>query len=169
MNLTFDPTVNVADLASLAVALVALVLSLIALHRSDRTSSAGTLVGVYDSISAAWDRFLAANSVAKQNFELAELLNRIEVACSMSLSQGIHGAAKELLDEYVESSMLAIAGEEGAAEAVRRMRERPTTFKYIQLFIRNRKRRARMGEIVTLFDASANDSLGAQGTSGKIH
>ena len=52
MNLTVDPTVNVADLASLAVALVALVLSLIALHRSDRTSSAGTLVGVYDSISA---------------------------------------------------------------------------------------------------------------------
>ena len=160
MNLTVDPTVSVTDLASLAVALVALVLSLVALHRSDRTSSAGTLVSVYDSISAAWDRFLAADSFAKQNFELAELLNRIEVACSMSLSQGIHGAAKELLDEYVESSMLAIVSEQGAAETVRRMRERPTTFKYIQRFIRVPKRRVRMAGILALFDPSPTGRFG---------
>lgn len=157
MTLTIEPTASIGDLVSLAIALVALVFSIVALHRSDRTSSAGTLVSIYDSIGGAWDRFLNASTEAKQNFELAELLNRLEVACAMSLGQGIHGAAKELLDEYVESSLLAIASDDAGALSLHRMRDQPTTFKYILRFVRRRSRRARMAHVRRLLAGDEND------------
>lgn len=150
--LTIEPIINLADLVSLLIALVAFVVSLVALHRSDRTSSAGTLVSVYDSISSAWARFLVAEGDAKQNFELAELLNRLEVACAMSLGGGIHGTAKELMDDYVENSLIEIAADGSALQAIHRLRHRSTTFKYIVRFIRAPVRRPQMADVRALFE-----------------
>ena len=147
-----DPTVSVGDLASLVVALVALVFSLYALRRSDRTGSAGTLVGVYDSIGQAWSRFLNATTETEQNFELAELLNRLEVACALTLGQGVHGTAKKLLDEYVESSLSMIVLDDAAPMALSRMLDRPTTFEHILRFIKIRSRRARMSDVIAMFE-----------------
>lgn len=150
--LTFDPIINLADFVSLLIALVALVVSLVALHRSDRTSSAGTLVSVYDSISSAWARFLVAEGDAKQSFELAELLNRLEVACAMSLGGGIHGAAKELLDDYVENSLIEISTDGSALQVIHRFRQRSTTFKYIVRFIGAPGRQVQMADVCALFE-----------------
>lgn len=159
MTFTLEPTASAADIVSLLVALVALVVSLMALHRSDRTGSAGTLVSLYDSIAEAWRRFLQAGTDSDQSFELAELLNRLEVACALSLGQGIHGASKELLDDYVENSLIAIVGDPGASKSLGRLQDKPTTFKYLDRFIRGRKRWGRMGDVRSAFEeATASDS-----------
>ena len=111
-----------------------------AIRRSDRNSSIASLITLNDNFRQAWARFLSAQGEAKA-YEFDELLNMLEVASAIDGERSFVGAARELMREYLRSSLEII---ESNAEAKRLMKEAATastTFKYIREFEERERRR----------------------------
>lgn len=128
------PTLGASDwiaAASGVVSLVALVVALHAVRRSNLNSSVATLVALNGGFSQGWQRYLTAPEEAK-DYEFSELLNLLEIACAILCEKSLFGISRELSREYVEHVILLI---EGDADARRRLEDAihsPTTFKYIR-------------------------------------
>jgi len=132
-------------LASLAVAAVALVVALMALRRSDRNTSAGTLVTLYEAFRQAWNRFLNAES--EDGYEFAELMNLVEIGCAVHLDGSVHGVSRELLEEYLCETVSLIESDAAARGHISRLKSKPTTFKYLRKFAATMKTQGRSSEI----------------------
>lgn len=128
------------DIASLTIALVALVVALLALRRSDKNTSAATLVTLNEAFTAAWQRYLAPK--AKRDFEFGNLANLLEIGCAFHHEGSIHGASKEILGHYLESILGMIEELPDARKRLQALREDPDNFKYIIRFLTKRRTRA---------------------------
>ena len=86
---------NSSDLiaaASLGVAAVALAMSIYAIIRSNKTTSAATLVTLNEGFRQAWERCLQPQiDEATSNYNLAELLNLLEITSAIYLEKSISG------------------------------------------------------------------------------
>jgi hypothetical protein len=87
--------------ASLGVSLVALVVSLYAIQRANKTASAATLVTLNEGFRQAWTRFLNSREDEK-SYELAELMNLFEIACAIYVERSLTGNSRELMFEYID-------------------------------------------------------------------
>lgn len=130
----------VAAIGSLVAAIAALVIALAALWRADRNSSAATLVALSEGLRAAWERYLATANEADANFQFAELVNLLELACAILIDKAVHGAARDVLDQYVAKVLRIFAESPSACDRVAALKEDEDTFKYVQRYISETKR-----------------------------
>lgn len=130
----------VAAMASLIAAMAALVVAVVALNRADRNSSAATLVAISDGLRAAWERYLATEDKAAAEFQFAELVNLLELACAILIDKAVHGAAREILDQYVTKVLTILANSPSACEQIAQLREDRDTFKYLRRYANETQR-----------------------------
>ena len=129
------------SLVALAVSAVALLAALYAIRRSNKNSSAATLVTLYEGFRQAWQRFLdakKANDDAGLQYELSELLNLFELACGIYSEHSLVGVSRELAHAYIEESWVLLENNDDAKKRIRRMLTDPKTFKYIRKFLGKR-------------------------------
>lgn len=150
------PTINPSDwiaIASAAVSWTALVVALCAIRRSNRNSSVATLVTLNEGFRQAWQRYFAAD--ANKDHEFSELMNLLEIACGIHCEKSLFGISRELSREYIEHVLLLVEGNPEAMNGVKSAVHAPNTFKYIELFrTQMRRRKPNLGMIKTTI---AND------------
>lgn len=123
---------------TLVIAVVALVVAWHAISRSNKNSSAATLVALYEGFRQAWQRFLDAEDDAGQQYELSELMNLVELACAIDSEHSFVGVSRKLVREYLENSLLLLSNNENAGRRIPAMFTSPTTFEYIRRFLNSR-------------------------------
>jgi hypothetical protein len=137
------PTLAVSDwiaIGSAAVSLIALVVALYAIGRSNRNSSVATLVTLNDGFRQAWQRYLTAAEVQKDH-EFFELLNLLEIACGIHCEGSLTGVSRELSREYLDHVLLLIEQDDASRRRLMGAVHDTTTFKYILRYrARMRKR-----------------------------
>lgn len=125
------------SLCSLIVAGLALVISLIvALYtvwRADKTASAGMLITLHDGLQNGWSRFLNATDDRK-SYEFAELANLMEISCALYRNRSLTGKPRELMRDYLISSLRLLADNTDARARLRSLAETPSTFAEIKAF-----------------------------------
>lgn len=138
--------------ASLVAAIVALVVARDAIRKSDRNTSAAMLVTLYEAFRQGWARFQAETDPERSRYEMAELMNTFEIACAIHHEQSIHGVSREILEEYLRDTLRKFADDEDAAGCIRAMRDGPSTFKYLALFLHGQRRYERIARepLITL-------------------
>ena len=85
----------------------------------------------------------AADRQHRREFEFAELANLIELACAVYLDAGVHGAAREMLEEYLIEVLEILRDDDAARKQLAGLMERPSTFKYLKRFLTD----ASVGEV----------------------
>lgn len=138
------------DFAAVVLSIAALAVAVVALHRSDRNASAATLVSLYEALRAAWARYLAAGKPEAGEFEFAELINLIELACAIHQDKAVHGAAREMLEEYLIDVLSIFRSDTGIRARIASLRDRPSTFKYLTGFLSEMRMRGKLGKLSDL-------------------
>lgn len=138
------------DVAALVASAAALVIAIVALRRSDRNASAATLVSLYEALRAAWARYLAAKKPQQAEFEFAELVNLLELACSIHQDKAVHGAAREMLEEYLLDVLGIFRDDPSVRKRMASLRDRPNTFKYLKRFLSDMRERGMLGPLSEL-------------------
>ncbi len=77
-------------LASGAVAVAALLVAVYAIVRSNRNSSAATVVALNEHFRQAWQWYFDEREEDKKDYQFAELANLLEVACGIH-DEGSYG------------------------------------------------------------------------------
>jgi hypothetical protein len=125
--------------AALAVALAALGVSWYGIRRSNKTTSAATLVTLNEGFRQAWDRFLSDN-VQDREYELAELMNLLEVACAAHEEGSITGNSRTLLFDYLDRVLRALIRNPYANEQIGSLLQSKDTYKFVRRFLKTKPR-----------------------------
>lgn len=133
--------------AALVASAAALIIAIVALRRSDRNASAATLVSLYEALRAAWGRYLAAKKPQQAEFEFAELINLLELACAIHQDKAVHGASREMLEEYLLDVLAIFRDDEGVRQRIASLRDRANTFKYLKRFLSEMRQRGMLGPL----------------------
>lgn len=92
-----------------------------------------------ESFRQAWDRLFKADLDSK-SYELAELLNLLEIVCASYLESSLTGNSRTLLKDYLDRVLSLLVNN---AEIERRVSEEliqsPKTFKFIKRFLRQKR------------------------------
>lgn len=113
------------------------------LRKSDRNSSVATLVTLNDGFRQAWQRFLSAEG-ERRDYEFAELMNLLEIACAIDKEKSLVGVSRELAREYLGHVVQLLELNDDAQNRIAAAAHDPTTFKYIRLFQARARRRNRL-------------------------
>lgn len=132
----------------LILAIVAIGVSVVAVRRSDRNASASTLVALYEGLRGAWERYLDEGDDGRRAFQFAELINLIELACAVVVDGAVHGAARELLEEYLAEVLLILVEDAEACERIAALRGQPNTFKYLRRFMMTAASKRRLSPLI---------------------
>lgn len=135
------------DATALIVSSAALGIAIFTVWRSNRNTSAATLVSLYEALRAAWGRYLQAEKPDQVEFEFAELINLIELACAVYLDAAVHGATREMLEEYLVEVLEILRADDVARKRMAGLMERPNTYKYLKLFLRRMRRQEKLGAL----------------------
>lgn len=135
------------DIAAVIVSIVALSVAILTVWRSDRNASAATLVALYEALRGAWGRYLQAENPDRREFEFAELANLIELACAVYLDAAVHGAAREMLEEYLIEVLEILRDDDAARKQLAGLMERPNTFKYLKRFLTEARLQGKLGSL----------------------
>jgi hypothetical protein len=127
----------------LIVAVVALLVAVIALRRSDRNASAGMVVALNQGFADAWRHFQDAGG-QRRDFEFAELLNAFEIAAAIHQEGSLHGVAKELVEDYLCSALEIINTDADARRRVIELRDTAKTFRWLIAFRNEMNDKGRM-------------------------
>ncbi len=125
---------DLAAWASLAVSLIALAVAFLAIRRGDNNSSAALLVTFNENFRSSWQRILHSDESDRQ-FELAELMNLVEIACLIQREKSIHGRAAKLLDDYIKQAVGHVLHNQSLASEIPSLFQDETTFENITYFL----------------------------------
>lgn len=128
---------DVVTITSLGVAFVALVVSWFGIWRANRTTSAATLVTLNEGFRQAWARFFNGPQ-EERHYELAELLNLLEIACAIYLEKSLSGNARTLTFEYLRNILRLLIQDEYTNEHVGPLLQSTDTFIFIREFIKQK-------------------------------
>jgi len=123
-------------LASGIVSVIALVVAVYAIRKGNKNSSVATLISLSESCRAAWNRFLSAPNNDDRAYELAELMNTLEIAAAIVNEDSLAGVSKTLLRAYLEQVITLLKNNAFASEQIEHMLSEPKTFESIQRFYR---------------------------------
>ena len=140
-------------IASLAISLIALAVSLFAIRKGNRNSSAATIVAINDGFRQAWHRFLSAEVETARQYEFSELMNLIEIGCAIYLERSLSGVSRELIEEYLGNTLSLLEGNEDARKRIEPMRHSPETFKYMRRFLVCMRRSGNPYKITNVFSS----------------
>jgi len=132
-------TSDLIALASLAVAAVALLISVYAIIRANATASAATLVTLNEGFRQAWERCLRRQDDDATNYELAELLNLLEIACAIYLEKSLSGNSRKLIFEYLDSVLSLLIKNSSLNDRVPRLLQTDKTFIFIKRFLKKKR------------------------------
>jgi hypothetical protein len=121
--------------ASLLVSAISILVACYAIRRSNRNSSAATLVTLYEGFRQAWQRFLDAEDDSERQYQLSELMNLAELACAIHSERSFVGGSRELVQDYLQRSLSLLVDNENVRRQVPAMFHSPETFKYIRRFL----------------------------------
>jgi hypothetical protein len=125
--------------ASLAVAIAAMGVSIFAIRRANKTTSAATLVTLNEGFRQAWERCLQTQSGADAaEYNLAELLNLLEIGCAIYLEKSLTGNSRELMREYLGNVLGLLAKTETINDQALRLLQTPKTFSFIKQFLKQK-------------------------------
>jgi len=125
----------VVALASLIVSAASIILAWYAICRSNKNSSAATLVTLYEGFRQAWQRFLDAKDDSERQYQLSELMNLAELTCAIQSERSFVGGSRELVQDYVQMSLSLLVDNEYVRKQIPAMFHSPETFKYIRRFL----------------------------------
>jgi hypothetical protein len=124
----------------LFVALAALGISIYAILRANATTSAATFVTLNEGFRQAWERCLQPQTEQDgQNYDLAELLNLLEIACAIYLDRSLTGNSRKLAFEYLDSVLLLLAKNPALNDQVPQFLQTERTFIFIKRFLRKKR------------------------------
>lgn len=126
-------------LSSLFVAVIALVVAITAIYKGNRNSSVATLVTLSEASRQAWQRFLSAPNEDTKWYELAELVNLLEISSAILNEKSFAGVSKDLLKDYLSEAVSLLINDPYASKAVDKMWSAPTTFEHIRKFYNAKK------------------------------
>jgi len=127
-------------LASLAVALVSLYISLYAVRKANATTSAATLVSLNESFRQAWERCLQPSAAEDPtNSDLADLLNLIEIASAIYLDGSVSGNSRKLILEYLNNVLSHITENPSLNDRVPSLLQDDSTFIFMKRFFGKRR------------------------------
>ena len=132
-------TSDLIALASLAVAAVALVISVYAVIRANATASAATFVTLNEGFRQAWERCLQPQDEDATNYELAELLNLLEIACAVYLERSLSGNSRKLIFEYLDSVLSLLIKNSSLNSRVPQLLQTDKTFIFIKKFLKKKR------------------------------
>lgn len=122
-------------LVSLLVTLVALVVSGFAIVRANNTISGSTIIALSEAFRQAWDRYLNAKPDQK-SYELAELMNLLEIACAIYDEWSLSGNARRLMFDYLQRNLSALVKHEQINAEIEKLLQDKETFFFIKKFLR---------------------------------
>jgi len=127
--------------ASLAIAIAAFGLSIYAIFRANKTASAATLVTLNEGFRQAWERCLdpSQGTEAAVSYNLAELLNLLEVACGAYLERSVSGNSRVLLVEYLNGVLSVIISTPLLNDKVPNLLQDKNTFIFVKRFLRRKR------------------------------
>jgi hypothetical protein len=128
----------VLTLFSLLITVLSIAVAWRAIRRSNKNSSAATLVTIYEGFRQAWLRFINIKDDDRGQYELSELMNLVELACAVYEDRSFVGVTKELMRDYLRSSLWLLCDNQAAQERIPVMVDSPDTFKYIRKFLGSR-------------------------------
>lgn len=136
MNLSDEVAV-----ASLAIAVAALLVAIYAIARANKTTSAATLVSLNEAFRQAWERLLATSQTdtSAVDAELADLLNLIEIACAIHLEGSVTGHSKRLLVEYLNNVLAVLTKATVFNDRALRLVQTQDTFEFIKRFLEEKR------------------------------
>jgi hypothetical protein len=126
-------------IAALFMAIVSLVVAVYTIGKGNRNSSVATMVTISEASREAWKRFLSAKDDRSRSYELAELLNLLEIACSILNEKSFAGASKRLLKDYLNEAVTILRDDPNASNAIEELFSSPSTFKEIQKFYKAKR------------------------------
>lgn len=122
-------------LVSLFVSLAALAVSAFAILRANTTTSGSTIVSLSEAFRQAWDRYFKAEPDQK-SYELAELLNLLEIACAVYDEWSLSGNARKLTFDYLRRVLSLIIEHKEISAEIEKLLQDKDTFFYIKKFLR---------------------------------
>lgn len=126
-------------LASLGVASAALGISIYAILRANKTTSAATLVTLNEGFRQAWERCLhAMPEPDATSYNLAELLNLFEIACAIYLEKSLTGKSRKLMYEYLGSNLSLLIRTPVINDQALRLLQTKETFIFIKKFLKEK-------------------------------
>jgi hypothetical protein len=127
-------------LGSAFVSLLALFVAVYTVQRSNKASSAATLVTLNDGFRQLWRSYFDAPA-DRRDQEFFELLNLLEIACGIHCHKGMVGITRELSRGYLEQIVRLVEHNDEARDRFERAVVATTTFKYIARFRARMRRR----------------------------
>jgi hypothetical protein len=128
----------VVALASLIFSVVSIVVAWYAISKSNKNSSAATLVTLNEGFRQAWQRFLGAQNESERQYELSELMNLAELTCAIHSERSLVGVSRELVQDYLQRSLSLLVHNEDVRKQIPAMFHSPETFEYIRRFLHRR-------------------------------
>jgi hypothetical protein len=126
-------------LVSLIVALAALGIAVYAISRANATASAATLISLNEAFRQRWEQCLPKLQGQDASYEIAELLNLLEIACAIYLERSVTGNSRELLVEYLNALLSLVVREPAISDRVPQLLENRSTFAFIRKFLRKKR------------------------------
>ena len=125
--------------ASLGVAAAALGISIYAIHRANKTASAATLVTLNEGFRQAWERCLQTPPTPDApHYDLAELLNLLEIACAIYLEKSFTGNSGRLMSEYLQSTLSLLIKTPVINDEAFQLLQTAETFMFIKKFLKEK-------------------------------
>lgn len=105
-------------------------------YRGNRNSSAASLIDLNEAWRQAWERYLSAEGEEAKQYQFAELLNILEISCALKIKRVFTGISRELLTEYLDSSLTLLNGNNDAKYRMGNLTQCPNTFKYVARYLK---------------------------------
>lgn len=139
----FSIAASVAPIAALIVSIVALFVSFYAVHRGNRNTSAATLISLMSEFRTLWGEVLKhenkddeSDVEDKFEYDLAEVLNLLEIASAICNEGSLAGKSKEICMDYLRKCLSMISKEEFVKKHIPSLCEEDENFCNIREFIR---------------------------------
>jgi hypothetical protein len=122
-------------LASMIVSVASVLVAWYAICRGNKNSSAVALITLNEGFRQAWQRFIDAKDDSDKQFQLSELMNLVELACAIHSERSLVGVSRELVQDYLQSSLSLLGGNDEIKNRIPKMFQSPETFKYVRRFL----------------------------------
>jgi hypothetical protein len=125
-------------IAAVVAAVAAIFVAIYTAFKANRNSSVATMVTLNESAREAWHQFIFANSDRDRSYPLAELLNTLEIACSILNEGSCAGVSKELLGQYLKEAISALKEDSDSSRMIEELFSDEKTFEHIQKYYKER-------------------------------
>jgi hypothetical protein len=142
-------------LATLIVTIIGVWVAVVTLRRGNKNASVAALVALNESFREAWQRFHRAQNDEQRAYELAELLNLLEIACGIECEKSLTGISQKLMKDYLNDVLGILIKDEYTNQQIPKMLHAPSTFCNIKRFLKSKPKHLSVTIPLEWYQASA--------------